>query len=409
MNSFINKFILLAFTLAFSCNASAQTVSTGYYRVESVYLNQCLYFKSKVAQDIDYTKGTVDLPNIRGSLDNNAVYSMPETVLYLEYKKTEYDGTIRVDLAAQGVSASSIAGNAVLRLEKGKVANQYYAFAEATKGGVTAYKYLVARLCRDKWTGKQLDCKVETGKQVPDDGDPNSPLWRLKKLDESSEYIGISPRVKFNDKYYDPYYVYFPYNFASSGMKAYCVTSIPTTADGKAYAVYQEVTGAIPVGTPLIVECSSDKPENNKLKVNGVTPQSLTLKNCMRGAYRSCDDPEVPDIKDVVNYDSKTMRILGTTSEGKLGFVTASYSYFPKNTAYLVVPSAYPKELTLISKEEYNDLIAGIDDVTMEGQQSVPARVKGVYNLSGVKVCETSEFNSLPSGVYIVDGQQKIK
>ena len=129
----------------------------------------------------------------------------------------------------------------------------------------------------------------------------------------------------------------------------------------------------------------------------------------MRGAYRSCDDPEVPDIKDVVNYDSKTMRILGKTSEGKLGFVTASYSYFPKNTAYLVVPSAYPKELTLISQEEYNDLIAGIDDVMVDGQQNVPARVKGVYNLSGVKVCETSEFNSLPSGVYIVDGQQKIK
>ena len=57
----------------------------------------------------------------------------------------------------------------------------------------------------------------------------------------------------------------------------------------------------------------------------------------------------------------------------------------------------------------YDKIIAGIDDVTVDDQQNVPARAKGVYNLSGVKVCETSEFNSLPSGVYIVDGKQKIK
>lgn len=400
MSTYIQKFISFVFALAFTCNASAQTISTGYYRVESLYLGQCLYFKSKVAQDVDYTQAGVDLPNIRGSLDKTAVYHMPETVLYLEYISTEKDGAIRVDLASQGVTASSIAGNAILRIKKEASKDAYYAFAEA-KG---ARKYLVARDSWDNTTLEQRDCQVETGKSTSDN---NAALWRLKKLDESSEYFGISPRVEYNGEYYDPFYVFFPYSFYSSGMKAYCITSTPMTADGKAYAVYQEVTGPVPVGTPLIVKCSSKEPINNKLKINGVSPQSLPFANCMRGAYRSCSDPA--SIRDVVNYDSKTMRILGTTSEGKLGFVTASYSYFPKNTAYLVVPSAYPKELTLVSKEEYDKIIAGIDDVTVDDQQNVPARVKGVYNLSGVKVCETSEFNSLPSGVYIVDGKQKIK
>lgn len=398
MNSYLKKFLSFAFAVAFSCNALAQTVSTGYYRVESVLLNQCLYFKSKVAQDVDYTKAGVDLPNIRGSLDKNAVYSMPETVLYLETLKTETDGAIRVDLASQGVTASSIAGNAVLRIKNEPSKNAYYAFAEAKR----VIKYLVASPSLDEDTWEDTDCKVLTGNKSSD----NSVFWKLKKLDESSEYFGISPRVEYNGAYYDPFYVFFPYSFSSSGMKAYCITSTPKTADGKAFAVYQEVTDAVPVGTPLIVKCSSKDPKNNKLKINGVTPQSLPFTNCMRGAYRSC--PELA-LRDVVDYDSKTMRILGTTSEGKLGFVTASYSYFPKNTAYLVVPSAYPKELTLVSKEEYDKIIAGIDDVTVDDQQNVPARVKGVYNLSGVKVCETSEFNSLPSGVYIVDGKQKIK
>lgn len=403
MNTYIQKFISFVFALAFTCNASAQSVSTGYYRVESLYLGQCLYFKSKVAQDISISEADVHLDNIRGCLDKTAVYHMPETVLYLEYISTENDGAIRVDLASQGVTASSIAANAILRIKKEASKNAYYAFAEASKGGVTAIKYLVARQSWDNDTWLEQDCKVETGKKTSD----NSLLWTLKKLDESSEYFGISPRVEYNGEYYDPFYVFFPYSFYSSGMKAYCITSTPKTADGKAYAVYQEVTGPVPVGTPLIVKCSSKEPINNKLKINGVSPQSLPFTNCMRGAYRSC--PEPASLRDVVNYDSKTMRILGTTSEGKLGFVTATYSYFPKNTAYLVVPSAYPKELTLVSKEEYDNIIAGIDDVTVDDQQNVPARVKGVYNLSGVKVCETSEFNSLPSGVYIVDGQQKIK
>ena len=399
MNSYFKKLLSFAFGVAFSCNASAQTVSTGYYRVESLYLGQCLYFKSNKAQDVDYATAGVELLNIRGCLDKNAVYSMPETVLYVEYITTEKDGAFRVDLASQGVTASSIAGNAKLRIKKDASKNAYYAFAEA-KGVI---KYLVARESYDNDTWMEQDCKVQTGNKSSD----NSLFWKLKKLDESSEYFGISPRVEYNGEYYDPFYVFFPYSFYSSGMKAYCITSTPKTADGKAYAVYQEVTGTVPVGTPLIVKCSSKEPINNKLKINGVSPQSLPFTNCMRGAYRSC--PEPASLRDVVDYDSKTMRILGTTSEGKLGFVTATYSYLPKNTAYLVVPSAYPKELTLISQEEYNDLIAGIDDVTMDGQQNVPARVKGVYNLSGVKVCETSEFNSLPSGVYIVDGQQKIK
>ena len=67
MNSYLKKFLSFAFAVAFSCNALAQTVSTGYYRVESVLLNQCLYFKSKVAQDVDYTKAGVDLGGRRVS------------------------------------------------------------------------------------------------------------------------------------------------------------------------------------------------------------------------------------------------------------------------------------------------------------------------------------------------------
>ena len=159
---------------------------------------------------------------------------MPETVLYLEYISTEKDGAIRVDLASQGVTASSIAGNAILRIKKEASKDAYYAFAEA-KG---ARKYLVARDSWDNTTLEQRDCQVETGKSTSDN---NAALWRLKKLDESSEYFGISPRVEYNGEYYDPFYVFFPYSFYSSGMKAYCITSTPKTADGKAYAVYQEV------------------------------------------------------------------------------------------------------------------------------------------------------------------------
>ena len=47
------------------------------------------------------------------------------------------------------------------------------------------------------------------------------------------------------------------------------------------------------------------------------------------------------------------MRVLGDTSEGKLGFVTASIEWLPANQSYLPVSSDTPEELTVMTEDEF--------------------------------------------------------
>ena len=181
--------------------------------------------------------------------------------------------------------------------------------------------------------------------------------------------------------------------------------TIKKLSDGKAYAIYKEVTSDLPVGTPVILKCASANPADNKMQLNGIAPEAITTPNVLRAAYRSCEETKIVDKVD----NTATVRMLGVTSEGKLGFVyNSTASVLPVNTAYLEVPSDFPNELTLVTSEEYNEITAGIDGVTIN-DAAASAKKRGVYNVAGQKVADTNDFDSLPSGLYIVDGQQRVK
>lgn len=374
-------------------------VSSGYYRVESVNLGQSLYIKSATPQKPDYSTGSIDLSNIRGCLDNNAKYSKPSTVIYLEIKADNLNGGAKkIDISAQGVSTSVIASGASIYLEPVS-GTTFYVSATYEKVGT---KYLVAiKGETGGWDKIPDDCYVEPGSKT-DEGSK----FKFNKIDESNNYFGISPRIELNGEYYDPFYVAFPYSFSSSGMTAYYVNRVSEKGtDGKAYAIWSEAgISSIKAGTPLIIKCSSNKPEENKLKINGVTGQALSATNIMRGAYRSC--PEPTNLRDVVEYNPSTMRVLGT-QDGKLVFKKSTQQYIGENEAYIEVPSNYPDVLELVTQSEY-DNITGIDDITVD-EVSVNPRVKGVYTIAGVRVADTKDFDKLPSGVYIVDGKQRTK
>lgn len=375
-------------------------VSSGYYRVESVYTDQSLYIISATPQDIDYSQGTIHLDNIRGCKDNEAKFSKPSTVIYLEVKSDLTNGVKKVDISAQGVSASSIASGASMFLSPVASTGTTY-YASASYNGIE--KFLIARIeTIGGWFPIEDDCKVEAvGQKGGDDS-----KFKFNKIDESNNYFGISPRIELNGEYYDPFYVAFPYSFSSTGMTAYYVNRVSEKGtDGKAYAIWSEAgISSIKAGTPLIIKCSSNKPEENKLKINGVTGQALSATNIMRGAYRSC--PEPTNLRDVVEYNPSTMRVLGT-QDGKLVFKKSTQQYIGENEAYIEVPSNYPDVLELVTQSEY-DNITGIDDITVD-EVSVNPRVKGVYTIAGVRVADTKDFDKLPSGVYIVDGKQRTK
>ena len=48
--------------------------------------------------------------------------------------------------------------------------------------------------------------------------------WTFKPVDQVNEFIGVTPDIKINDKYYTTLYASFPYEL-SDGMKAYYINN----------------------------------------------------------------------------------------------------------------------------------------------------------------------------------------
>ena len=69
----------------------AQFDGNAYYRIENVGVKQSLYLVSDFIRDIDYSQGTVDLPNLRGVLNTEEQFSKPSTVFYSSNVLKEFD------------------------------------------------------------------------------------------------------------------------------------------------------------------------------------------------------------------------------------------------------------------------------------------------------------------------------
>ena len=147
-------------------------------------------------------------------------------------------------------------------------------------------------------------------------------------------------------------------------MQAFYVTKVDAA---KGLAVYEEIKGKVPRATPIYVKCTSNKPSDNRLDLlNSAVP--AVSGNRLSGVY-FCSTPKdaFPTNSkhiDCLEYDESTMRLLGKTSDGSLGFVKAPDSslriedgkkYVPANTAYLVVDKSAPAELKLVSQKEYEE------------------------------------------------------
>ena len=190
-----------------------------------------------------------------------------------------------------------------------------------------------------------------------------------------------------------PYYVGFAISFPSTNMKAKYISKIVG-----AYAVMSDITtDIVPESTPILIECTSNVVTDNKLNVLK-SNASFSGTNLLKGVYFNYD--ERPKSKDARKaYDPQTMRVLGLTSEGKLGYITSDIDYLPANQSYLVVPSGTAPELTIVTEAEY---IAGIANIKIGNNDDAP-----VYDLNGKKVSESkASIHSLPQGIYISNGKK---
>jgi hypothetical protein len=369
----MKKILLFSIALSAASAAFAQLGGDGYYRVQNAGTQR--YISIIDDKGKAYTQSTdYDLGAIETIKPFDRIASLPGTVIYVQKLEKGYN------LRSQGTSTSTLTEGAEMGLLDNKD-NTYKAYA--TKSGIA--KYLI-----DENTAYD-DGVVMTGLR-------NSATANWKVIPVSSgtdNYFGLTPEYQVGSDYYLTLFADFAFTFASSGMKAYYVDRLFS-----ANAVLKEITGVVPAGTPVIVKCSSATAAGNKLDLQ-VSTASSPSGNLLGGVYFNIYRGESSIHKNRKAYNANTMRVLGLTSDGSIGFVKASFDYLPPNKAYLTVPSGAADELRLITAGEY---AMGVSDVRTDGVKAVSS---GIYTVSGVRVRESSStLSGLPSGLYIVDGRK---
>lgn len=375
----MKKLSLILSSVLVCASLHAQLNGDGYYRV----LNQKTSRYITVQDDrgsIDLSTTKADLLAIKTVRGFDRMVDDPSSVIYIEKVGSQYN------LKAQGTDTKVITGGRYLNLKKDGPTYQAYG----------------------KISGMEIYLSDEENLLDPDtarlvqNGNGFYRNWYILPVNQDdNQYFGLRPELSVGGYRYLTFYASFPFNLQSSGMKAYTVTKV----DGD-MAVWTELSGTVPASTPVIIMCSTDNPSTNRLEiVNDDT--SAPAGNLLQGVFFCNGNPGDTHFNKVT-YDANTMRVLGVTSKGRLGFVKYQGTYLPKNRAYLVVPAGSPDELTLMTQAEYESEKAK-DDVVVTAVSC--SRLYGDENpaftyttegheLKGEPTLTTSATKSSPVGVY---------
>lgn len=396
-----HKLLLSLALAAFSLGANAQ-INEGFYRIQNLTSRRYLSLQDNKGW-VQFNAGGVDhdLYAIRTLQDNeqNHLMSNPSTIIYItKASNGEYV------CAAQGTDTRSITSHTF------KV-TPYRQGGQAVAG--------VYNISAEKSGGRVILSEIDfyddlLSKNMPDSGlvtakGQSRINWRFIPVSSSNNnaYLGLEPTVAYNGKYYMTYYAGYSFRTVSPGINIYYICNVD-----RGSAVYKPVTGeVIPAGTPLLIECASNDPANNKIEP--LAPVTSTFSdNLLKGVYFNyyfdgfhefqLDKSLWHDKRTA--YDGNTMRLLGVGADGKLSFrkvstTEAGYApYIATNTAYLPVTAGTADELPLLSQSDY---VAGVVNIKADKNKT-----DEVYTLSGVKVNDTQ---NLPHGIYFIGGKKVVK
>lgn len=362
----------------------------GYYRVQN-YLTARYVYVTDNRGSLNFQATTAELGAIELWKGEDKTISDPASVIYIK----DLDGKGRdFDLQTQGTGVKTIIDYPVSIIEN-KSTKPLTHRIFGRNSGLTRYI--------GDGTGSDAVIDLERGyasSQLP--GGDKANLWLFKKISTSDNYFGITPDLRNGNEYYSTIYAGFPFSLASQGMKAYYITKV-----GNGMAAIKEISGTVPAGTPVIVKCAASTASGNKLNVGGTA--SALSGNRLGGVYFNNTSLKH---KNQTPYDKETMRVLGTLSDGSVGFVTSNtLKFLPRNKAYLTVPAGSPAEIRLVSEEEFDHasiisvnkdrVSVRIEDMTLIVEGDTPVEV---YTVTG-QLVRRGNFSSLllpAPGIYIV-------
>ncbi len=399
------KRLILLLTLAtiglpntFAQNETGFT-GNGYYRIKNYVTERYIY----VTDNKDYYDKSHDKEDFQAIQlwkdISQAVFS-PASVIYIELiSGTNDNGTF--DLKAQNTAVHALTGYYVnVRKQRDGTYE-----VSASAHGVTKY------LSDDEHSSSALG--------VMGTGSTGSyRRWTVDRIttDHTSNYVGIKPTIELGGLYYAPYYVSYPFKAASPGMNIYYVDKVVSH-----YATLKKIEGEVPGGTPVLIECTSNDPSQNRLELLA-SSSAKASDNLLKGVFFCNGKRPAESVDAYTKFDAATMRVfdvvdgklvltdtpqaerITSLSTGKI-FDPETFKYIDvysdcltANTSYLTANAETASELLVVLPG------MGINDVK-KGSNPMTA---GVYSLSGTQLRQTNDLEGLPAGLYIVGGKKTV-
>lgn len=397
-------------------SAFSQLNSDGYYRIQntSSYSRFLTISNDRVDETNKNAISNGNEGNIFGLRTIKNPVSDPSSIIYISRDETSKSKNAYI-IEAQGINPLKFMKDNGTEL-KIYPNNEDDYFIYGSRGAITLY--LVDN------NGSDGYIKVARKNVYP-----QNQTWKLLPINkESNSYFGITPdeNLKIGDKYYTTLFASFPFKHGE-GLKVYYIDKSNLNAENP-IAELKEITGIVPAATPVIIECSSIDPANNRVELIDMnnSPEGLT-DNLLKGVYfcyvkmkatnaNQENAGEVyQNIKNVVSYEADKMRVLGI-KDGKLALINANDyqlvitdkgKYLPANKAYFPITpsiaSATANGILLLDPDSYE---TGISNIVVDDTDDTRS---GTYSISGIKINGNCSMEELPKGIYIINGKKIVK
>lgn len=384
-------FTLLALLLL-SMPVMAQAVKKGYYRVQNNKTQRYIFLVDYKTKGVLIAETSYDVDALRTRADFANVVSDPSTVYYIENV-----GGTNYNLKGQGKDVYDFVGRYLTaRMVKDSNGNTHFT-ASGIYHGIEVFLY-DSELDKDN---------PDIGGYLMTGGYAEYMLWNILPVsaNDDTNYFGIQPAVTIDNQCYAPFYASFPFTPAVSGMKVYTVSKV----DGN-MAVISEVQGTIAGGTPVIIACPGATPSDNRINIE-MQDADKPANNKLSGEYFNSSDfcSEKAYHYNALPWDAATMRVLGKTKSGKLGFIrNDTMKTIPRNKAFLKVSADAPDEIVLLTPAEYEEEKAKVTvtltaaDATMVYGDPLPSFTYTVSggNVEGTPAMTCEATSASPVGTY---------
>lgn len=384
-------FVSLSLKAVFAQNGTG-IVGNGYYRICNYATQRYLY----VTDNKDYydmSKDIGDFQAIQLWKDINRTIADPASVIYVMQVSSDH-----YDLKAQGTGVHSLTGHYIGAKKQSN--GTYEVSASVSKAGIEVVKYL---------TDDEKSSSPQG--QMGTNGKLNYRKWIVDKIEtnHATNYVGLKPKMELNGRFYQPFFAAFPFKATSPDMHIYYISQ--TEGD---LALLQEIEGEIPASTPVIIECASSDPSQNRLELL-ISSSAKVTGNKLSGVYFCNGERPKASTDAYTKFNASTMRVFSVVNgrlvltndapESLKEIETTDWSTYedinilclPANTSYMKAGANTPSIIELTSDPtDINSILADSKANTTEG----------VYTISGTQLRPTNNVQGLPAGLYIVGGRK---